>query len=639
MFRWVQMSLEALSVHQLPRGFEDALGQLPVELSRLYDVIYAQIDQTARYERSVAIKTLSWLLCAQRLLTVNELLTAVDALDQASSLSSSSLIASSSSSFEGEEDDRYDQVSSRTNSVLQLCRNLVVLDLEEGTFRFAHASVREYLLQKPDFTIIEQHTQAVEGCLDVCIAEWPSDLENSRKPGKRSPFKSYAEIYWPVHYKYVYDAPSQQTEERVLHFCLEGSETSPIYHRWASDLWSKFENLPVHNWDNLAARANKILSLDRGDRLGVKLYCAVSGPISYLNIACAFGFPGLLDNYTASNVNVSGPRDQDTCLVIAAQEGHSRIVQTLLEKGADINARNADEEVALHRASSQGHQGIVQMLLEKGANVNARNASGDAALQRASSEGHQGIVQVLLENGADVNARNSNGEAALHWATSRGHQGIVQILVDKGMDIDMQDNLGGTALLAAAFGGNRESLEFLIRNGANINMQNEDQYSVLHMAMEGGGDAGLVCFLLENGANVDIQDLKGLTALHLASEYGNHGIMRVLLEYGADVNIQDLEGCTALHLALRYSDQDVAHFMIENGADINIQDLEGRTALHLASRYNNQDVVHFMIENGADVNIQDLKGRTALHLASRYNNQGIVRILLENDANIDVLSE
>ena len=77
MFRWVEMSLEALSRIKYAPDFKEALGKLPVKLSGLYDIIHEQIDQTENHGRSVAIMTLTWLLCAQRLLSAEELMAAV----------------------------------------------------------------------------------------------------------------------------------------------------------------------------------------------------------------------------------------------------------------------------------------------------------------------------------------------------------------------------------------------------------------------------------------------------------------------------------------------------------------------------------------------------------------------------------
>ena len=49
------------------------------------------------------------------------------------------------------------------------------------------------------------------------------------------------------------------------------------------------------------------------------------------------------------------------------------------------------------------------VLLEKGANVHAKNIAGDMAILFAASRGHVEIVDLLLENGADVDVKNKGG--------------------------------------------------------------------------------------------------------------------------------------------------------------------------------------------------------------------------------------
>ena len=67
---------------------------------------------------------------------------------------------------------------------------------------------------------------------------------------------------------------------------------------------------------------------------------------------------------------------KNNALIRASEEGNIETVARLLEKGADVNAKNNDGYTAFIRASMNRHIEIAAMLPEKGADVNAKNNYG-----------------------------------------------------------------------------------------------------------------------------------------------------------------------------------------------------------------------------------------------------------------------
>lgn len=136
----------------------------------------------------------------------------------------------------------------------------------------------------------------------------------------------------------------------------------------------------------------------------------------------------------------------DSDLIKAASIGDISAVKALLEKGADVNAKNNDGTTALIQASEYGYSDIVKMLLAKGADVNAIDEFGRMALFVASMQGHYDIVKALLEKGADVNAKigrfivggGRSTVTALDVAKEKGHEEIVQLLKKAGARIGGQ---------------------------------------------------------------------------------------------------------------------------------------------------------------------------------------------------------
>jgi uncharacterized protein len=94
----------------------------------------------------------------------------------------------------------------------------------------------------------------------------------------------------------------------------------------------------------------------------------------------------------------------------ASASGKLNVVQTLLAKGAEVNAKANDGETALMRASASsytfgGRLDVVQALFANGAEVNAAERFGRTALMMASESGILDVVQALLAKGAEVNAK------------------------------------------------------------------------------------------------------------------------------------------------------------------------------------------------------------------------------------------
>ena len=67
----------------------------------------------------------------------------------------------------------------------------------------------------------------------------------------------------------------------------------------------------------------------------------------------------------------------------------------------------------LHGAAMHGHVEVLRTLLERGAEVNARDRfSGATPLHAAASQGHADVITALLESGADPQQRNGRGQTA-----------------------------------------------------------------------------------------------------------------------------------------------------------------------------------------------------------------------------------
>ena len=93
-------------------------------------------------------------------------------------------------------------------------------------------------------------------------------------------------------------------------------------------------------------------------------------------------------------------------------------------------APNLNEQ--MWEAARAGDTALVASLLDKGADVNAKFRYGTTALFKAAERGHVDVVKLLLARGADVTVRDTfYGATAMTWALDNKHIGVIQAILDK----------------------------------------------------------------------------------------------------------------------------------------------------------------------------------------------------------------
>ena len=143
-----------------------------------------------------------------------------------------------------------------------------------------------------------------------------------------------------------------------------------------------------------------------------------------------------------------GDSNKMTALMISSRRGHSRVVQLLLQNGADVNSQGITGWTALIAASGR-HIEPINLLLKYNANPNLQMESGWNALMEASEKGQYEIAEQLLLHKADPNAQMESGWSALMAASGRGHLKIVELLLKHNADPNAKARGRYTALMAA----------------------------------------------------------------------------------------------------------------------------------------------------------------------------------------------
>ncbi|MHB0961238.1 MAG: ankyrin repeat domain-containing protein [Pirellulaceae bacterium] len=209
-------------------------------------------------------------------------------------------------------------------------------------------------------------------------------------------------------------------------------------------------------------------------------------------------------------------------------------VRLLIEAGAHLEARDGIGNTALVYACQSGPDSqleVVESLLNSGAQVNARGAKGMTPLMHAAMQDHAlQVLEALLRASADVNCQDHNGWTALmHCTRNRGDRAqVAQMLIAAGAQIDTTHRYGGTALLNAAYHGRSQVVESLLAAGANANIADQAGWTPLIGAAMNGHTV-VVRSLLQAGAHVAATDRLGRSALALAKGNRHTAVVDLLV--------------------------------------------------------------------------------------------------------------
>lgn len=281
-------------------------------------------------------------------------------------------------------------------------------------------------------------------------------------------------------------------------------------------------------------------------------------------IAVAAQAAGLLSEReaTATIVPVTGSRAQ---FHRAIAENNNKLLLEEIQRGVDVNApvegeslpgRDRDTMTPLILAAFEGSSASVETLLKANAKTESRAKDGRTALIYAAGWGDAQKVRLLIDAKANLDARAADGMTAVMFAAARGESQTLQALIDAGCRINDKNRWGQTALIAAARSGSLEKVNALIGAGAEASATDQFGDSALTIAAAADVPAEVLSALVKAGANVNQADADGVTALMKAAERGDIEQVRVLLDSGADKSRKDnVNSWTAADWAAKRDDE------------------------------------------------------------------------------------
>jgi ankyrin len=386
--------------------------------------------------------------------------------------------------------------------------------------------------------------------------------------------------------------------------------------------------------------------------------CAKTGSAEAVRILLVHG----------ANVNGKEPTQNQTALMWAAAQQHSKVVQVLIEANADLQAHTKSGFTALHFAARVGDMESTRTLLGAGVDVNIRSkpdpasgrgqgarGAGAAAGSGAAGSGRAGAARGAGAAAGGFGARgdsNFGGSTPLLVATVRGQMPLARFLLDHGADPNVLD-AGFTPLFWAAgtwenglanpvygfvdpIGGipdREDKLQFvkaLLAHGANPNLQ-------MTTRPPGYGGTGT------GGYN----DAVGATPFIVAANAADVEMMRILLAAGADPHLVSKTNSNALLAATGLNrgigeiidDEDRAleavKFLLDVGVDPKTVTTFDENALFGPAYRGWNRMLDLLIEKGAEVNTVSKAGVTPWLAASGFGDR--LGGVLFNKAGADVL--
>lgn len=324
-------------------------------------------------------------------------------------------------------------------------------------------------------------------------------------------------------------------------------------------------------------------------------------------------------------------------LIEAAGNGHVEVVRMLLARGADARERDEDGARALDCAAQNGHSAVVELLLEQDAGLlDLPGYHGRTALAAAAGAGQGEVVGLLLARGADAAARLEDGTRALDWAAAQGHLDVVARLLDGAPQVrDLPGFRERTALLSAAANGRTEVVQLLLTRGADLRSRMENGGHALEWAAARGDAEVAQRLLAADPGLLDLPGAHGFTALMCAAGYGHTDIARSLLALGADPHARADRGDRALDWAAAQGHQEVVELLLAHDPQLlQLPGYNDRTPLMAAAEGGFAALVSGLLGRGADPGLQGAGGIRALDGAAQGGHIEVVTLLLSQDASL-----
>lgn len=227
-------------------------------------------------------------------------------------------------------------------------------------------------------------------------------------------------------------------------------------------------------------------------------------------------------------------------LILAAELGHTAIVEYLIKSGANVNARNRFGFTAWKMAMKEDYPIIINLLANAGGTKEGNShfeavGTPNEILIAAAMGNEVAALEKALADGAFVDVRSSINRTPLIYAAQSGHIESMKVLIKHGANINAIDKFGQTALRVAAWGRYVEAVSILLESKANVNEKNEKADTIIMQFVTSRPNGKwakeylrIAELLIRAGANIYEVSEDGSSLLVLASQNGHADLVNLL---------------------------------------------------------------------------------------------------------------
>lgn len=419
---------------------------------------------------------------------------------------------------------------------------------------------------------------------------------------------------------------------------------------------------------------------------------------SLLDIARDRDYGEMEQLLTAALARLQGASAQGEAVAAAIRERDLTKVKALLDAAPELlHAGDANSNQPIHWAVMTRQLDVIDELLARGADINARRADGARPIQLTNGDyNYRGwrdvpaetaatpaeVLAHLRARGADVDictacaigdlervrellAQNSSlanrvsdyasyylgSGAPLKNAAGCGRIEIVKLLLEHGADPNLPEEgiaPHGHALYAAAANGHYEIARLLLEHGAYPNPEVESSADALSRALA-NGDQPMIALLCSYGAARavhllayagDVQTAAAVftanpaladdpEALTNAAGEGHEAYVRLLLRYQPDLP----KRISFPSWAVGAKTRELNELLFQHGMNPSQPDWLRVTPLHHFARTGEVEKAALFIAHGADLHARDEDiCSTPLGWAAKFGQGAIVELLLQHGA-------